>query len=136
MMPKDDELEAVDQPLDEVYGTMMDVALNPSGAFMAIQSLSAELKSEKAARSDEKKARLEAVRIWVSADSRADLCAERDAARAWVHRLCYAGDQFAAYMHPVEDENVPRHRAEYRKWRALVNEAIREVTASHKKGGK
>jgi len=36
------EKEAVDRPLDEIYDTMMEVERNPTGAFMAIQALSAE----------------------------------------------------------------------------------------------
>ena len=34
--------EAVERLLDEVYDTVMEVERNPSGAFMAIQALSAE----------------------------------------------------------------------------------------------
>ena len=40
--------EAVERLLDEVYDTVMEVERNPSGAFMAIQALSAALEAEKA----------------------------------------------------------------------------------------
>jgi hypothetical protein len=40
--------EAVERPLDEAYDTMIEVERNPYGAWLAIQSLSAALATERA----------------------------------------------------------------------------------------
>lgn len=64
-----------------------------------------------------------------SSDARvAELEAERDAARAWVHRLCANGSQFAAFMHPNDEESQPAHRAQYRKWRSVCDDALKAIT--------
>ena len=64
------------------------------------------------------------------ADQLDDMKAERDIARAHVHRLSHAGDQFAAFAFilPTNTDDKARFMSEWKTWQKAVERALRAVT--------